>query len=286
MDGIPNRPGIRETPDRDRLTGVLVPLGPLELSVEEVRQLWSFIHGDIMDGSMRRLLRASLGLCPRHAWAYAVVEIELWQAGAGARGGHQPFDVTILYEDLLEHVAEGLDRKSSLLNRHPDEVLQPVGPCRICADMASPDLTGLRMGYANSNTEALAVEANTLVHTTTWCLETVGLWRGRVCPACDPATAEGAGEPALLCRFHLAARRPLPEPLRHAVASRLREIRARVRHLTDSMTDYGQPVGAAEDASWIEAVGFFAGWGLPLYLATDAEQAWPRPDGQRGEGGD
>ncbi|QCB98989.1 hypothetical protein E5206_11600 [Arthrobacter sp. PAMC25564] len=41
-----------------------------------------------MDGSMRRLLRASLGLCPRHTWAHAVVEIELWKAGAGARGAH------------------------------------------------------------------------------------------------------------------------------------------------------------------------------------------------------
>ena len=286
MTGNRNRPGIPETPERDKLTGVLVPVGPLELSAEEVRQLWSFIHGDIMDGSLRRLLRASLGLCPRHTWAYAVVEIELWQAGPGSRGGHQPFDVTILYEDLLEHVADGLDRKSSWLHRHPDEVLLPVGPCRLCQDMASPDLPGLRMGYANSNTEALTAEANTLIHTTTWCLETVGLWRDRLCPACDPVLPEGAGDPALLCRFHLAERRPLPEQLRHAVASRLREIRGKLRHLTDSMTDYGAPVGAEENTSWVEAMGFFAGWGLPLYLATDAGQAWPKPDNQRAEQGD
>jgi hypothetical protein len=277
MAGNRSRPRRPETPERDKLTGALVPLGPLELSVEEVRQLWSFIHGDIMDGSMRRLLRASLGLCPRHTWAYAVVEVELWQAGAGARGGHQPFDVTILYEDLLEHVADGLDRKSSLLHRNPEEVLLPVGPCRICADMASPDLPGLRMGYANSNTETLTLEANALVHTTTWSLETVALWRDRVCPDCDPGTPEGAGDPVFLCCFHLAARRPLPEQLRHAVAARLREIRGRMRHLTESMTDYGAPVGAIENTSWIEAIGFFAGWGLPLYLATDPEEAWPEP---------
>lgn len=227
---------------------------------------------------MRRLLRASLGLCPRHTWAYAVVEIELWQAGAGARGGHQPFDVTVLYEDLLEHVADGLDRKDSLLHRHPDEVLLPAAPCRICEDMASPPLTGLRMGYANSNTEALTIEANGLAHTTTWCGETSQLWRGRVCPACDPDTPAGVGDSVLLCRFHLASRRPLPEPLRHAVASRLREIRGRMRHLTESMTDYGAPVGDEENASWIEAVGFFAGWGLPLYLASDATEAGSQPD--------
>jgi hypothetical protein len=271
-------PGMPETHERDRLTGALVSVGPLALSVEEVRQLWSFIHGDIMDGSMRRLLRASLGFCPRHTWAYAVVEIELWQAGAGARGGHQPFDVTVLYEDLLDHVADGIDRKTSLLQRHPDDVLLPVGPCRICEDMASPDLPGLRMGYANSNTEALTVEANGLAHTTAWCRETLPLWRNRVCPGCDPDTPERAGHPVLLCRFHLAARRPLPEQLRHAVASRLREVRGRTRHLTESMTDYGAPVGSEENTSWIEAIGFFAGWGLPLYLAAGATEAVPEPD--------
>lgn len=275
-----NGPGASETRERDKLTGALLPVGPLELSAEEVRQLWSFIHGDIMDGNMRRLLRASLGLCPRHTWAYAVVEIELWQAGAGARGGHQPFDVSVLYEDLLDHVADGLDRKSSLLQRHPDDVLLPVGPCRICEDMASPDLPGLRMGYANSNTEALTVEANGLAHTTAWCRETLPLWRDRVCPDCEPGTAEGAGNPVLLCRFHLAARRPLPEQLRHALASRLREIRERVRHLTESMTDYGALAGVEENASWIEALGFFAGWGLPLYLAAGATEAGPGPDSQ------
>jgi len=129
------------------------------------------------------------------------------------------------------------------------------------------------MGYANSNTEALTAEANTLIHTTTWCLETVGLWRDRVCPECDPAGSEGTGDPVLLCRFHLARRRPLPEPLRNAVASRLQEVRGWMRHLTASMTDFGGAARAAENTSWIEAVGFFAGWGLPLYLAADPEEA-------------
>ena len=278
MAGNRNDPEIPATPERDKLTGVLVPIGPLDLSVEEVRQLWSFIHGDIMDGSMRRLLRSSLGLCPRHTWAYAVVEIELWQAGAGARGGHQPFDVTVLYEDLLDHVADGLARKTSLLHRHPDDVLLPVGPCRVCEDTASPDLSGLRMGYANSNTEALTVEANGLSHTTAWCRETLPLWRSRVCPDCDTERAAAAGDPVLLCRFHLAAHRPLPEPLRHAVASRLREVRERLKHLTESMTDYGAPAGGEENTSWIEAIGFFAGWGLPLYLAADHTETGTEED--------
>lgn len=280
VTGNQNITGICE---RDRLTGPLVPAAPLQLSVEEVRQLWSFIHGDIMDGSMRKLLRASLGLCPRHSWAYAVVEVELWQAGAGLRAGHQPFDVSILYEDLLEHVADGLARKASLLNRDPDRVLLPVGPCRICADMASPDLPGLRMGYANSNTEALTAEANGLVHTKAWCRETFKVWRARACPDCRlgrSRSSGGGGDPVLLCRFHLAARRPLAAPLRHAVASRLLGIRERLRRLTDSMTDHGAPASLEDNASWVEALGFFAGWGLPLFLVAEVPEEPPTAKGR------
>lgn len=81
MTGNRNGPGTSQTRERDMLTVALLPVGPLEPSAKEVRQLWSFIDGDIMDGSMRRLLPASLGLCPRHTWAHAVVEVELWQAG-------------------------------------------------------------------------------------------------------------------------------------------------------------------------------------------------------------
>ena len=63
------------------------------------------------------------------------------------------------------------------------------------------------------------------------------------------------------------------------MASRLRDVRGRMVHLTESMTDYGAPIGAEENASWIEAIGFFAGWGLPLYLAAGATEAGPKPDG-------
>ena len=51
-----------------------------------------------------------------------------------------------------------------------------------------------------------------------------------------------------------------------------------MRKLTESMTDYGAQVGGKENASWIEAVGFFAGWGLPLFLAASARGARPEGD--------
>jgi hypothetical protein len=244
----------------------LVPAGPFALEPEEVRQLWSFVHGDIMEPGLRRILRASLGLCPRHTWGYAVVEIELWHAGAGARAGHQPFDVTILYEDLLEHVAAGFDRPAGLLHRHPERILVPGAPCRICTEMAGPEHTGPRLGYAGSDTAALTQEANTLEHTRAWCRQTVGTWGSRTCPECDTGT-DRPRDAAALCRAHLLAV-PIDEPVRHEVAARLRSIRARVLRLTESMTDRGAPAGPEEDASWIEALGFFAGWGPPLWLAA------------------
>ncbi len=90
--------------------------GPLDLdaghdlSTEEIRLLWSFIHGDIMDSQTRGRLRDYWGLCDRHTWGYAVTEIELWESGAGTRGGHQPFDVSILYADLLDTMIQRLHR--------------------------------------------------------------------------------------------------------------------------------------------------------------------------------
>lgn len=129
---------LRRTPS----ARVLLPPGPLILDVEEVRQLWSFVHGDIMDPGIRVALRESLGLCPRHAWGYALVEIELWQTGGGVRAGHQPFDVGVLYEDLLGYVAAGLSRPRTLLHPHPESILRPRRPCYLCAQLVPAEAAG------------------------------------------------------------------------------------------------------------------------------------------------
>jgi hypothetical protein len=236
------------------------------LEEEEVRQLWSFVHGDIMAPALRGVLREALGLCPRHTWGYAAVEIELWQTGAGARGGHQPFDVSVLYEELLDHVADGLDRPATLLRPRPERILIPRGPCRICTEMAGPEYAGHRIGYAGSDTAALTRKANLLEHTRAWCRETAAIWRGRVCPDCDPSRP-ARPEAACLCRAHLLARGPLEQAVRRARAEGLREVRSRLLRLGDSMTVGGPPAGPEEDSSWVEALGFFAGWGPPLWLA-------------------
>lgn len=248
----------------------LLPRSALVLTAEEVRLLWAFVHGDIMDGGIRVQLRDSLGFCPRHTWAYAVVEIELWQDGVGVRAGHQPFDVTVLYEDLLDHVAAGLTRPPTLFRRHPESILTASGPCRMCAHLAPADDSGMRLGYAASNSVALADEANLLTWTRQWCVETVPNWRSAVCPVCEAGPSmrrRTIEEPNLLCRTHLGALSQLPAALREEVAARLRELRQRIRRLNASMTQGGAPATPQDNASWIETLGFFAGWGLPLHLA-------------------
>ncbi len=251
------------TPETDG-SNALLPQAHYELSVEEVRQLWSFVHGDIMDGSLRQLLRGSLGLCPRHAWGHAVVEIELWQSGAGKRGGHQPFDVAILYEDLLDFAAKEFLRPASMLRHGLARIPTAHGRCRICHEMGGPQPTGIRLGYANSDSAALAAEANALTYTSAWCRETCAVWASQACGVCaGRPTADGQ----LLCRRHLSDAGPVSRETGHAVANRLLGIRTRLLRLIDSMTDTGEPATAADDSSWIEAMGWFAGWGLPLYLA-------------------
>ena len=255
------------TPTSDHL---LLPRSPLVLTVEEVRLLWAFVHGDIMDGGIRIQLRDSLGLCPRHTWAYAVVEVELWQTGAGARAGHQPFDVTVLYEDLLDHVATGLIRPPTLLRRHPERILTASAPCRVCVEMAPSGFAGMRLGYAASNSAALADEANLTVWTRKWCVETAPVWTSRVCPAChrEPVETGRTLDESLLCRTHLRGLGSLSPALRDEVAARLRVLQQRMHRLNSSMTQFGAPATLQDDASWIETLGFFAGWGLPVYLAS------------------
>ena len=255
------------TPRPDDL---LWPGSSLLLTVEEVRQLWAFVHGDIMDGGIRTQLRASLGLCPRHTWVYAVVEIELWQDGAGVRAGHQPFDVTVLYQDLLDHVAVGLTRPRTLFRRYPESILTPSGPCRVCAEVVPPGNSGMRLGYAASNSAALTDEANLLTWTQRWCVETAPIWRPLACPMCEADTRQMGhpiDEPGLLCRTHLMGLGRLSADLREEVEARLRQLQKRMHRLNSSMTQYGAPATPHDDASWVETLGFFAGWGLPLHIA-------------------
>lgn len=254
-----------------------------ELSPDEVAQLWSFVHGDIMDTGIRQRLYSFWGLCSRHTWGYAVVEIELWQSGAGVRGGHQPFDVAILYEGLLDHMANALDKPAGLLHRNPSSALIPHGTCYICDllhNAGVPGLNQMATGYAGSRSAELAAEANQIAYTTAWCRETRPQWEAKVCSLCaqeSGASPAGAVEHCSnLCRQHLTAQDPVTPEGCHLVASELRDTAARVRQLAQSMTKNGAPATISDNFSWIEALGWFARWNLPLALTLQPSDRSPR----------
>lgn len=253
-----------QDPDQEPTAAHTLRLSPITvqpLRPAEVGALWSFVHGDIMVGGIREQLRASLGLCPRHTWGYAAVEIELWQTGAGSRGGHQPFDVGVLYGDLLEDATAAIRHSTGRSDRHFRSVLTPQGECRICLDTRPGSMKPFT-GFAGSNSDELAAEANELRFTREWCTQTRPMWSDRVCPDC----AGESGDDLHLCRQHLAERGSPGASSTGAIAQRLDTVRGHLRRLVDSMTQNGEPATGDDDASWIETLAWFAGWSVPLRL--------------------
>jgi hypothetical protein len=241
------------------------------LESDEVRELWSFVHGDIMMGGLRQQLLFYLGLCNRHTWGHAVVEIELWQYGPGNTGGHQPFDVAVLYTDLLSEVSRQLAKYHPSRRHHAEDVLGRHGTCRICSEIAG-DTTNV-IGYAAQDTAPLVAEANRMTHTRTRIVESQGLWRPQACPTCrgtDPQPGHPVAEPALLCRRHLLEQHhlDLDSATAHAYAAHLTQLATRLNRHLRSMTDSGFTSTADDQTAWIETLGWFAGWTLPLALVS------------------
>ncbi|MGN6445708.1 hypothetical protein [Amnibacterium sp.] len=241
----------------------LLPDDAHQLSVDEVRLLWSFVHGDIMDGSTRERLRRSFGLCRRHAWGHAVVEIELWETGSGRRAGHQPFDVSVLLEDLIQEAL------SAVKPEHPRRTLRAWrgdDACPICRDLSADGRLGL--GYAGSDSAALTSEANAMRYTRRWMRETRPLWKDLVCPQCAAparnADSEGKGG---LCRRHAVGLGHVDESVLRGSSFGLYVLPERLRRLIASMTEAGPASTPEEDASWVVALGWLAGWDLPLASA-------------------
>lgn len=231
------------------------------LTEQEVGALWAFLHGDIMIGGIRQRIREHWGLCSRHAWGHAVVEIELWEQGAGARGGHQPFDVAVLYADLLEVMSYLLDH--SRRSRH--HALERRGKCYVCQQLdIAIDKSQPQVGYAGFHSDALRAEANRFAYTSSWLAETADQWRLHLCPQCSPG---GSG---LLCRQHLLDSAP-DEAAGTTTAEYLAEVRTRLAVLLNSMTENGDPSTPEADASWVEALGWFHMWSFPLeFVAPSA----------------
>lgn len=228
------------------------------LTEQEVGALWAFLHGDIMIGGIRQRIREHWGLCSRHAWGHAVVEIELWEQGAGARQGHQPFDVGVLYMDLLEAMSHQLHH-----SRHsPRRALERQGSCYVCQQLdMSADEAKRQIGYAGFNSVGLTEETNRFAYTSSWLTETAERWQPQLCPQCLP------GSHGLLCRQHLLDSNP-DDGAAAPTADYLDDVRGRLSVLINSMTELGDPSTPQADASWIQALGWFHTWSFPLDLAA------------------
>ena len=110
-----------------------------------------------------------------------------------------------------------------------------------------------------------------MFHVRHWIVGSAGLWPPRVCPACHPAAAEledRGAETAPLCRSHTLERHNLDVSTAHAYAGHLTQLGARLNTHLRSMTDSDFTSTADDQTAWIETHGWFAGWALPLTLAS------------------
>jgi hypothetical protein len=232
---------VREHASRRHAIEVFEPhdVSELDLSLIEVKQLWLDMAGSsIMDAGARRRTVRSWGPCPRHVWLQAIVEIEL-------RGG-VPFTVTILYADLAERAAHAVMTGRA-------DALQPADGCMTCQ----------YCGYAKPDTmfSERTHRANRQARTRALLGELRPQWAHRACPDC---VADRSGFP---CRPHLTrATRPAGEDFAR-LSTYLHDLAARLYVYQKSLTLNGPPAGPTHQASWIEALGFFAGW-QPAHLLT------------------
>ncbi len=278
-----------------------LPGGPAR--IPEVRELWSLLHGEIMEPLVRRQLRRSLGFCPRHTWLYAAVEVELWKDPAGASPGHQPFDVCVLHADLLGHAAEQLREVAARRHYRPLGAARPLageGTCLICerSRFVETELspTDLSVGYAAVDVPPLVAQVNRLAETARWCRETVDVWRGAVCPRCldqylpatlassigdvDAVTMISEAEVGQLegprtppCRRHLLDGLFLSRDDAQLIEARVGALRSRLVRLLEWMTFGGRRTASADlRAAWIETLGWFAGWSVPLGLVQTSSR--------------
>jgi hypothetical protein len=215
------------------------PLGDLDLSLPEIRQLHSFLDGSIMSPFVRHHLWRSWGFCPRHTWAFGIADIEIRST--------RPFSVGTLYEDLTERAAR------LLASRRPPawmlRQLRSQDTCFSCDYLEIAKSTNYGDLYPD-----LQARANRRTRTLRFLAESRPVWETRTCPVC----LGGGGPP---CRPHLLEGAAPPD---RAVADYLADLTRRLYAMTKSFTYRGPVATAEERASWVEALGWFGGWEYPF----------------------
>lgn len=224
----------------------------LDATVPEVKELVSFLDGSIQVPDIRHHLWRSWGFCERHAWIQAVVEIEL-------RGG-RPFGTAILYEDLVGRACAALCHglvPASVRVRQ----LRARAFCFTCDYVAIAQ--GVEAAFA-----ARTVRVNRRKRTAAILQETRTHWERRSCPSC-------LGGEGPTCRPHLLAGQAADLD---AVAETLSDLAERLEVFHKSMTWRGPTADPSQRASWVEALGWFAGWSYPAAVVEAAGARGPACD--------
>lgn len=233
-----NPMGAREG-GRETAAGPAVDVGSVTVTLPEARQLWWFLDGAMMAPDIRRHLWRSWGFCPRHAWLHAVVELQV-------RGGI-PFATSILYEELARRAARTTRGAPGLPWGVALGRLRARASCLTCdyVALAADDRAG----------RDLLPRTNRLDRVRERLRATRPAWQARSCPLCLGGTGP-------VCRQHLLlGAHPSP-----ALSRELERLADRLDAFVRSMTWRGRPVDALGQASWVEALGWFAGWDYPRKL--------------------
>jgi hypothetical protein len=220
------------------------PACALDLTPAEAKYFWSwFIFGSLMTVETRHHLWRSWGFCPRHSWAHAAVECEIW--------GGRPFGTAILYEDLVGRAAAAT--KSLMLpgglNRRR---LRSRGTCLVC------DYVAVSRNFEDEVYVDRSARVNRRLRISALLREAEPQWRPSSCPLC----LNGHG---IVCRAHILSGAAKPD---RELSERLAELSRRLALYVRSMTWQGPKVNAETKASWVEALGWFAGWDFPVAVVA------------------
>lgn len=210
------------------------------LAPTEVHHLAWLLDSAVLHADTRIQLRRSWGLCPRHTWALALVEAEL-------RGG-VVLTTTAVYADLAAGAAyAALHDVRGLLS-----ATQPRRCLTCTARGGGHDAWRERAARLNRPTRFLALLNES--------------WDEALARAC-PRCVGGRGP---LCRPHLLGGFPASDDL----STRLRRLAVQIRALAAG----GERADPRLRAAWVETLGWFAGWRLPIALrAITAPAAARRP---------
>lgn len=218
--------------------GVALDAGDPALAATEVRRLWLLLDGAGLSPAFREGLARSWGFCPRHTWAYAIVECAYRL---------RPLVTTTIYEDLARRAARALSLGIAPSTRSSVRRLESDGECPAC------DHSSGRAGGVTWTSRAERVNRREQFEAE---LEaTRPEWEKRSCPLC-------LGGDGPICRPHLLAGARPTEDLADGLAS----LADRLGALMRSFMWPNEPVTARERASWVEALGWFAGWDYPRRL--------------------